>query len=78
MGVAMPVSFASRFPSLCPRLWRELDIVPIILEDGVRPGDLYMAAEAPHKWEARGLDEQSDSMGRKCVRFGCMSAPALS
>ena len=71
LGAAMPEHLAAKYPSLCPRLWAELDIIPIVLPEAHLT---YKAADfnAPHSdspgWSSRALDEQAESMGRKCVR----------
>ncbi|QKX63329.1 uncharacterized protein TRUGW13939_10499 [Talaromyces rugulosus] len=72
-AVALPRSLADQCPSLCLRLWKELDSVP------------YVIAKEPHQrtradqgelatfagWEEKQIDEQADSLARKCIRsFG--------
>lgn len=66
IGVAMPHHVAGKYPSLCPRLWAELDIVPLVMpeESWDRSQEFY---DFPG-WSMRSLDEQAESMGRKCVR----------
>lgn len=71
IGVAIPSSLVERCPTLCARIWAELDIVPIVLREKNK------ALEEPRRtsWEARGVDEQAESMARKCIRY--VVSPAL-
>ncbi|KAJ9234761.1 CAZyme family GT4 [Paecilomyces variotii] len=64
IGVAIPASLAEKCPTLCSRVWAELDIVPIIFREN-------KALDEPQnrRWEARSVDEQAESMARKCVCF---------
>ncbi|KAB8245553.1 hypothetical protein BDV35DRAFT_381375 [Aspergillus flavus] len=73
IGLAMPLLLADKYPPLCPQLWRELDILPLVLEHKERAradadqGELATFAS----WNTKELDEQADSMVRKCLRsFG--------
>ncbi|KAE8330452.1 hypothetical protein BDV39DRAFT_170628 [Aspergillus sergii] len=73
VGLAMPLSLADKYRPLCPQLWRELDILPLVLEHKERAradadqGELATFAS----WNTKELDEQADSMVRKCMRsFG--------
>ena len=77
MGVAMPSFLADRFPRLCPRLWLELDIIPVVLPEEKKFNDLYTLPDTSHGWNSRNLDEQSESMGRKCIRFARRIIPLL-
>ncbi|OGM43803.1 putative heat shock trehalose synthase [Aspergillus bombycis] len=72
-GLALPLSLADKYPSLCSQLWRELDILPLVLEHKERArtdsdqGELATFSS----WNTKELDEQADSMARKCMRsFG--------
>lgn len=47
-------------PKLCSRLWLEVDVIPVVLHH-------YDYTERPSFWEAKQVDEQADSMARKCV-----------
>lgn len=68
IGAALPRSFHSRCPSLCPRLWLELDIVPILLDE--EPGtNRTMCAETVAHLKDKAIDEQAESVSRKCVRY---------
>ncbi|KAE8414797.1 hypothetical protein BDV36DRAFT_235157 [Aspergillus pseudocaelatus] len=73
VGLAMPLSLADKYPSFGPQLWRELDILPLVLEHKERAradadqGELATFSS----WNTKELDEQADSMVRKCMRsFG--------
>ncbi|KAJ6443650.1 trehalose synthase (Ccg-9) [Purpureocillium lavendulum] len=70
IGAALPATMLETTPSLCSRLWLELDIVPLALP-----------AESQHNsqlWDAKLIDEQADSMARRCiVHFGPSMAPIL-
>jgi hypothetical protein len=67
LGVALSRSLHKRIPTLCPQLWAELDIIPIIL---VEEADAGATAEAMTKihFQQKTLDEQAESLARKCVR----------
>jgi hypothetical protein len=69
IGVAMPHHVAVQCYSLCSRLWAELDIVPLALPEESR--DAEKSGNNDTRWSMRTLDEQAESMGRKCVR--CVS-----
>jgi len=65
IGLAMSTDLAERCPDLCARLWLELDIIPIVLrkvEEKVSWGSYD--EQLPFK----SLDEQAESMARKCIR----------
>ncbi|SCO84437.1 probable CCG-9 trehalose synthase (clock-controlled gene-9) [Fusarium oxysporum] len=69
VGAGLPTTLRYMSPSLCSRLWLDLDIVPIVL----RPD-----SEEREKsfWDVKRVDEQADSMARKCVmHFGPSLAP---
>ncbi|KAK5994185.1 Trehalose phosphorylase [Cladobotryum mycophilum] len=60
VGVGLPDNLRSISPSLCSRLWLELDIVPIVLP-------LDEEREGMEFWDDKHIDEQADSMSRKCM-----------
>ncbi|CEL09001.1 hypothetical protein ASPCAL12145 [Aspergillus calidoustus] len=77
-AVALPRSLADQCPTLCLQLWKELDAVP------------YVIAREPHQrthadqgeratfagWEEKQIDEQADSIARKCIgSFGIGHVP---
>ena len=72
MGLAMPQHVAQSCPDLCTRLWREMDVIPLVLPEEQHPrvGEQHLK-EFPDDvdWESRGIGEQAESMGRKCVRL---------
>lgn len=60
IGAGMPTTLQEMSPSLCSKLWLELDIVPIVMQpDGTVSGNNF--------WQVKRVDEQADSMGRKCI-----------
>ncbi|KKY29770.1 putative clock-controlled-9 protein [Diaporthe ampelina] len=71
IGAGLPATVKYMSPSLCSRLWLEIDIVPIML----RPDE-----ENKEKsfWDVKQVDEQADSMARKCImHFGPSLVPLL-
>lgn len=67
LGVALSRSLHKRIPALCPQLWAELDIIPIVL---VEEPDADATAEAMTKlhFQQKPIDEQAESLARKCIR----------
>jgi hypothetical protein len=65
IGAGVPCNLEKIAPKLCSRLWSEVDIVPISL----RPDQAGHETEMTDFtfWHARGVDEQADSMARKCI-----------
>lgn len=70
VALALPKELDEKFPDFCPRLWMELDCIPIVIDQQHRPrqqadqGNLSTFSG----WNKKSLDEQADSMMRKCVR----------
>ncbi|KAH0497668.1 hypothetical protein TgHK011_004957 [Trichoderma gracile] len=65
-------SLKATSPSLCSRLWLELDIVPIAIQQP------HEHTERIALWLSKRVDEQADSMARKCImNFGPSLAPLL-
>jgi hypothetical protein len=60
IGAGLPTTLKYISPSLCSRLWLELDIVPIVM----RPDDENKERSF---WDVKQVDEQADSMARKCI-----------
>lgn len=60
IGAGLPVTLKCMSPSLCSRLWLELDIVPIVMR---------IDEDTNHKsfWDIKRVEEQADSMARKCL-----------
>ncbi|KAL3466687.1 hypothetical protein BJX64DRAFT_249672 [Aspergillus heterothallicus] len=82
VGLAIPQQLANSCPALCSRLWLELDIIPLVLADDSKLGlggeELRYEFQKSMDWELRTLDEQAESMARKCVRlFGPEGIPLL-
>ncbi|KAJ5749117.1 uncharacterized protein N7511_010813 [Penicillium nucicola] len=85
VGLAMPRHVADHCPELCSRLWAELDIIPLVLPessmvDGTSVGQSIKAQgpSAASAWDQKTVDEQAESMARKCVRlFGPENIPLL-
>ncbi|KAJ5239522.1 hypothetical protein N7468_004141 [Penicillium chermesinum] len=80
IGMSMSAAVAERCPALCSRLWAELDVIPLVLPEA----SMGIHFEAPQseaerqEMEPRALDEQAESMSRKCVRlFGPDNIPLL-
>ncbi|RAK71885.1 putative trehalose synthase (Ccg-9) [Aspergillus fijiensis CBS 313.89] len=81
IGLAMPTTVAKKCPTLCSKLWAELDIIPLVLPEESSIGTDNVSNHPIRKstgWEIKSVDEQSESMGRKCVRlFGPENIPLL-
>lgn len=78
IGLAMPKKVADECPTLCSRLWAELDVIPLVLDEGNRKSsdDKFIFGLPESKsWWHKSLDEQAESMGRKCVRYACLHPP---
>lgn len=58
VGVGLPHRLEKLSPTLCSRLWLEIDIVPLVMP--VDKKELSF-------WDIKNVDEQADSMARKCV-----------
>ncbi|KFY85179.1 hypothetical protein V500_08631 [Pseudogymnoascus sp. VKM F-4518 (FW-2643)] len=76
IGGGLPVDLERVSPSLCSRLWSELDLVPLALwpdqEDSQKDMEDFTF------WKDRGVDEQADSMARKSITaFGPSLSPLL-
>lgn len=65
MGAGISVKADKISPILAPRLWMELDIVPVIISHG---------ADAPDQpTYDLTVDEEADSMARKCIMYDDIS-----
>lgn len=60
IGAGVSAIVTQLSPKLCSRLWLQVDVIPIVLHH-------YDSTERPSFWEAKQVDEQADSMARKCV-----------
>lgn len=67
LGAAFTKSFHVHCPSLCPRLWLELDIVPILLNEELG-AERTVGTEAVAHPSGKDIDEQAESVSRKCIR----------
>ncbi|KAJ5514066.1 Glycosyl transferase family 1 [Penicillium fimorum] len=84
IGISMPEDVANHCPRLCPRLWAELDIVPLVLSNvsliDRMSVEQFDEDETPRTsgWDAKTVDEQAESMARKGVRlFGPDNTPMV-
>ncbi|KAJ6038316.1 heat shock trehalose synthase [Penicillium canescens] len=70
-GVAFPKEIHDRIPNLCSRLWMELDCFPLALDQyqRVRQRSDHGNLATFRGWSEKSLDEQADSMARKCIRY---------
>ncbi|KAL7782932.1 glycosyltransferase family 4 protein [Trichoderma ceciliae] len=72
VGAGLPHALQSMSPTLCSRLWLELDIVPIVIQQP------HEHKERISLWLSKRVDEQADSMARKCImNFGPSLTPLL-
>jgi hypothetical protein len=65
IGAGIPDELMKMAPKLCSRLWAELDIVPITMKPG-QESHSFRGNDTPH-WDMKNVDEQADSMARKCI-----------
>ncbi|OHE94978.1 glycosyl transferase group 1 [Colletotrichum orchidophilum] len=71
IGAGLPMTLKYMSQTLCSRLWLDLDIVPVVL----RPDDEHKEKSF---WDIKRVDEQADSMARKCImNFGPSLVPLL-
>lgn len=74
-AVAFPRSLVDECPALCLQIWKHLDAVPYVIGKEPRQrthadqGELATFAG----WEEKLIDEQADSIARKCIRSACIS-----
>lgn len=61
IGAGLPSSVTNISPTLCSRLWLDTDVVPLVLST--------KGKELLAHWDDKELDEQADSMARKCVMY---------
>ncbi|KAJ5174497.1 uncharacterized protein N7482_000374 [Penicillium canariense] len=79
VGVAMPKHVMDHCPDLCSHLWAKLDIIPLVLPESSLVDPFTSSEQAPPRnWDSKTVDEQAESMTRKCVRlFGPENIPLL-
>ncbi|KAI0834002.1 glycosyltransferase family 4 protein [Hypoxylon sp. FL0890] len=69
LGAGLPLDLMQLSPTLNSRLWLEIDVVPI---------DFDVDKSETGFWDDKNVDEQADSMARKCVMiFGPSLVPIL-
>ncbi|EPE26539.1 UDP-Glycosyltransferase/glycogen phosphorylase [Glarea lozoyensis ATCC 20868] len=64
IGAGVPCDLLKKSPTLGSRLWLELDIVPISIEPEAKKGKKETCF-----WNVKFVDEQADSMARKCILY---------
>lgn len=64
IGIGVPLDLSKKSPDLCSRLWMESDIVPIVLNP---VQEKNVDDETCEHWDAKSVDEQADSLARKCI-----------
>ncbi|KAK7949186.1 trehalose-phosphatase [Apiospora aurea] len=69
IGSGLPTHLTELSPTLCSRLWLEVDIIPIVIEPSVHVHHHSTIG----RWDDKRVDEQADSMARKCIMY--VSAP---
>lgn len=65
VGAGLPTELLKRAPNLCSRLWLDLDIVPISIVPELE--EYERSSKDRSFWNAKCVDEQADSMARKCI-----------
>lgn len=60
VGAGLPTTLKYMSPTLCSRLWLDMDIVPVV----TRPDE---GPKHANFWDIKRVDEQADSMARKCI-----------
>ncbi|EKD13983.1 trehalose synthase [Drepanopeziza brunnea f. sp. 'multigermtubi' MB_m1] len=76
VGAGLPTELLKKAPKLCSRLWLDLDIVPISIVPELEGYE--MSSKEKSFWNSKCVDEQADSMARKCImHFGPSLAPLL-
>jgi hypothetical protein len=76
IGAGIPYALMKKSPKLCSRLWLELDVVPISVTPELE--GFHMDTKDHTFWDSKLVDEQADSMARKCImNFGPHLAPLL-
>ncbi|KHO00424.1 clock-controlled protein-9 protein [Metarhizium album ARSEF 1941] len=69
IAAGLPSLLGDRCSTLCPRLWLELDVIPFVIPEENWTGT---------PWRDKNVDEQADSMARRCIRcFNPSMTPAL-
>jgi hypothetical protein len=72
IGAGLPQGLRERSPSLPSRLWLELDIVPILIMVDIVDHGARTKIKDPSYWHNKAVDEQADSMVRKCLMYASL------
>jgi len=76
IGAGFPTELLKKSPRLCSRLWLDLDVVPVSIVPELE--GFETSSKDKNFWSAKCVDEQADSMARKCImHFGPNLAPLL-
>lgn len=59
LGLALPSALAAHCPTLCSRVWQELDAVPLVFAKGIHDS----------RTESVKPDQLADSMARECIMY---------
>lgn len=65
VGAGLPTELLENAPKLCSRLWLDLDIVPISIVPEIEEYERRWKKRS--FWNSKCVDEQADSMARKCI-----------
>lgn len=68
IGVGFPFGLGEQSPALSSRLWLELDIVPILIPVNLEYTREFEVRVSTY-WNNKSVDEQADSMARKCIMY---------
>ncbi|KAG4438926.1 hypothetical protein IFR05_005606 [Cadophora sp. M221] len=76
IGAGLSADLLKKSPKLCSRLWLDLDIVPVSIVPELESHET--SSKDRSFWHSKCVDEQADSMARKCImHFGPSLAPLL-
>jgi hypothetical protein len=64
VGIGVPSMLTGKSPKLCSRLWLDLDVVPISI---TTEQEVNGVINDTRHWDKKCVDEQADSMARKCM-----------
>ena len=65
IGAGIPYRLMTLIPKISSRLWAELDAVPILVDPDFEGHEADIRDQA--YWNVKSVDEQADSMARKCI-----------
>jgi hypothetical protein len=69
IGAGLPQELKERSPSLPSRLWLDLDVVPILITTVTSNHGDGTNATYRSWWHKKSVDEQANSMVRKCILY---------